>query len=178
MRYVWLLLATVLVGAVVFGLGSRLAMRVVGIAASPEHLGEPTEFGTVGTVTLGGTLGLVIFGGVMGLFTGLGYLAIRRWLPGEWAVRGLLYGLLMLGPVGAFIVASSSSDFDLAAMALIVALFTAMIVGEGLAIAWSVERIGRVALRAPHPGPVGYAVLGTLGALGYMWLGTVVGEML
>ena len=32
------------VGAVVFGLGSRVAMRVVGLIASPERLGEATAF--------------------------------------------------------------------------------------------------------------------------------------
>ena len=36
------------VGAVVFGLGSRIAIRLVGVLASPEHLGEQTAFGIVG----------------------------------------------------------------------------------------------------------------------------------
>ena len=47
-RYGRLMLGGIGVGSVVFGLGSRVAMRLVGILASPEHLGEPTAFGTVG----------------------------------------------------------------------------------------------------------------------------------
>ena len=42
-RYGRLILGGIGVGAVVFGLGSRVAMRFVGILASPEHLGNPTE---------------------------------------------------------------------------------------------------------------------------------------
>jgi len=41
-RYGRLILGGVAAGAVVFGPGSRVAMRVVGIMASPQHLGEPT----------------------------------------------------------------------------------------------------------------------------------------
>ena len=43
-----LIIAGVVAGAVVFGLGSRVAMRLVGIVASPEHLGERTALGWSG----------------------------------------------------------------------------------------------------------------------------------
>lgn len=42
-----------MVGAVVLGWGSRVAMRLMGILASPEHLREQTTFGVVGRVTVG-----------------------------------------------------------------------------------------------------------------------------
>ena len=132
-RYRWLILGGVAVGAVVFGLGSRIAMRFVGILASPEHLGQPTEFGVVGKVTFAGTAGLVVFGAVAGLITGLAYLLIRPWLPAGWALRGLALGLLLLSPVGVFIVASSKSDFDLTSTTAIFAAFAGMILLEGLA---------------------------------------------
>ena len=81
-QYGTLILAGMGAGGVVFGLGSRIAMRLVGIAASPEHLGQATDFGVVGTVTLNGVVQLVVAGSFAGLFTGLLYLAIRPWLPG------------------------------------------------------------------------------------------------
>src|SRR5436309_6977899 len=93
-RYRWLILGGIGVGAIVFGLGSRLAMRVVGILASPEHLGQPTAFGVVGKVTLAGVAGLVVMGAIAGLLTGAFYLLFRPWLPGGWVTRGLMFGLL------------------------------------------------------------------------------------
>ena len=177
-RYGRLVLAGVGVGAVVFGLGSRVAMRIVGIVASPEHLRQPTEFGIVGEVTFKGTLGLVIFGAIAGLFFGLLYLALRSWLPGGWATRGLAFGLLLLPPVGIFIVASSKTDFDLTSLALIFSLFAGMILLYGLATAWSIERLGRSSLPPPRPGAVGYVVLGALASLGFVALGNAVSDVL
>jgi hypothetical protein len=173
-----LVLAGIVAGAVVFGLGSRVAMRLVGIAASPEHLREPTNFGTVGEITFQGTLGLVIVGAVGGLLFGLLYLAIRSWLPGGWAARGLAFGLLLLSPVGVFIVASSKKDFDLTSLALIFSLFAAMILLEGLATAWLIERLGRDSLPPPTPGTAGYVVLGGLASLGFVALGNSVSGVL
>ena len=100
-QYGRLILGGVGVGAVVFGLGSRVAMRVVGMMASPEHTGEQTAFGIVGRVTLAG------------LFCGLLYLAARSLLPGGWMARGLIFGLFLLVPIGIIIITSSRSDFDL-----------------------------------------------------------------
>ena len=102
------------VGAVVFGVGSRVAMRLVGKVASPEHLGEQTAFGTVGRVTVNGVVELVVFGSIAGLLCGLIYLAFRSRLPGRWMARGLMFGLFLLVPFGFIITTSSRSDFDLA----------------------------------------------------------------
>ena len=161
-----------------FGLGSRVAMRIVGIVASPEHLRQPTEFGIVGEVTFKGTLGLVIFGAIAGLFFGLLYLALRSWLPGGWATRGLAFGLLLLPPVGIFIVASSKTDFDLVSLTIIFSLFAGMILLYGLAAAWSIERVGRRSLPPPRPGALGYVVLGALASLGFVALGNAVSDVL
>lgn len=81
-QYGRLILGGIGVGAVVFGLGSRVAMRVVGMIASPEHAGEQTAFGIVGRVTLAGVVGLVVFGSIAGLFCGLLYLAARSYCRG------------------------------------------------------------------------------------------------
>jgi hypothetical protein len=173
-----LVLAGIEAGALVFGLGSRLAMRIVGIVASPEHLREPTEFGIVGEVTFKGTLGLVIVGAIAGLFFGLLYLALRDWLPGGWATRGLTFGLLLLSPVGIFIVASSKTDFDLVSQTIIFSLFAGMILLYGLATAWSIERLGRSSLPPPRPRALGYVVLGALASLGFVALGNAVSDVL
>ena len=173
-----LVLAGIAAGAVVFGVGSRVAMRIVGTVASPEHLRQPTEFGIVGEVTFKGTLGLVIFGAIAGLFFGLLYLALRTWLPGGWATRGLAFGLLLLSPVGIFIVASSKTDFDLVSLTIIFSLFAGMILLYGLAAAWSIERVGRRSLPPPRPGALGYVVLGALASLGFVALGNAVSDVL
>ena len=173
-----LVLGGVGVGAVVFGLGSRVAMRLVGIIASPEHLGEPTAFGVVGRVTVAGVVGLVVFGSIAGLFSGLLYLAFRLWLPGGWVARGLAFGLILLSPIGIIIVTSSKSDFDLASPTVILALFAGMILIEGLATAWWIERLGRGSLPPPRPRPLGYVVLGAIASLGFVTLGASVSDVL
>ena len=177
-RYGRLILAGMVVGAVVFGLGSRGLMRLVGILASPEHVGETTAFGQVGKVTANGIVELVVFGGIAGFFVGLLYLGIRSWLPGAWVARGLAFGLLLLPPIGIFIEASSKSDFDLASPTLILAVFAGMIVLEGLTTAWLIERLGRGSLPSPRPRALGYVILGTIASLGFVALGASVSEVL
>ena len=142
----------------------------------PEHLGQATAFGVVGTVTLNGVVQLVVAGSIAGLFTELLYLAIRPWLPGGWGTRGLDMGLILLSPIGIFIVASSKADFDLASSGFILSLFAGTTL-EVLATAWAIERLGRGSLPAPHPRAIGYAVLGTAAALGFVALGASVNDV-
>lgn len=79
------------------GLGSRIVMRISGLAAGPEAIGQLTQSGNVvGDVTLGGTLAILILGGMGGALGGGIYVALRPWLAplGRWS--GLGFGLLML----------------------------------------------------------------------------------
>jgi len=173
-----LVLVSIGVGAVIFGLGSRVAMRLVGMMASPEHAGEQTAFGTGGKVTVAGVVGLVVFGSIAGLFCGLVYLTARSRLPGGWLVRGLVFGLFLLVPIGIIIIASSRSDFALTSPTLILAIFGGMILIDGLATAWVIERLGRDYLPPPRPSPTGYAILGVVTAIGFVALGTSVADVL
>lgn len=172
-----LILGGIGVGAVVFGLGSRLAMRFVGLVASPEHLGDQTAFGVVGKVTVAGVVGLVVFGAFAGLFTGLLYLGVRLWVPGTWLVRGLVFGLLLLPPVGIFILASSRADFGLTSPTLILAVFAAMILVEALGTAWLIEKLGRDTLPAPRRRAGAYVVLGVIASLGFVALAASVSNV-
>jgi hypothetical protein len=173
-----MILAGAGVGSLVFGLGSRVAMRIVGNAASPERLGDPTAFGIVGRVTFAGVTGLLVFGAIAGLFCGLAYLAVRSWLPGGWVARALTYGLFLIAPIGVIIIASSKDDFDLASLALIFSLFAGMILLEGVATVWLIERLGRGSLPSPAPNTGGYVVLGAIASLGFVALGASVNSVL
>ena len=169
-RYGRLILGGIGVGAVVFGVGSRLAMRLVGLIASPEHDGEQTAFGIVGRITLAGVVGLVVFGSIAGLFCGLLYLAARSLLPGGWMARGLMFGLFLLVPIGIIIITSSRPDFDLTSPTLILVIFGGMILLDGLATVWVVERLGRDSLPPPQPSLLGYVMLGAITAIGFVAL--------
>lgn len=127
---------------------------------------------------MAGIVGLVIFGSIAGLFSGLLFLAVRRWLPGGWVARGLTFGLFLLSPIGIIIATSSKSDFDLASPTLILSLFAGMILVEGLATTWLIERLGRGSLSPPRPRPLGYVVLGAIALLGFVALGASVSDVL
>lgn len=173
-----LILGATVVGAIVFGLGSRVAMRAIGLIASPEHVGEQTAFGIVGRVTFAGVVGLVIFGSIAGLFTGFLYLAARPWLPKNGVVRGLTFSVFLLVPIGLITIASSRADFGLVSPSLILAMFTGMVLVDGLATVWSIERLGRGSLEPPHPRPLGYVVLAAITLIGFALLAGSVSSVL
>jgi hypothetical protein len=66
---------------------------------SRDHPGRfaITENGNqVGEITAGGTIFLVIFGTVLGIMGAYFYVGLKPWLPGNLAVRGLCFGVLLL----------------------------------------------------------------------------------
>lgn len=132
----------------------------------------------VGRVTPAGIAGLVILGSIAGFFCGLLYLAVRLWLPGGWVARGLEFGLFLQSLFGIFITSSSGSDFDLVSPVLILTLFAAMFLVEGLATAWLIERLGRGSLPAPRPRTLGYLILGAIASFGFVALGASVFDVL
>ena len=70
-------------GALLLGLGGRLAMRLFAVAT-----GRPGAF------SLRGTLTVVFAGAVAGLIGGVLFWAVERWLPRHTLLRGLVFGLL------------------------------------------------------------------------------------
>jgi len=73
-----------LMAGVVLGIGARLAMRVV--ASMGDRM---TEF------SVGGTIGILFIGGIIGLISGLIFMAIRRYIPGNGVLKGLSFGMLV-----------------------------------------------------------------------------------
>jgi hypothetical protein len=129
-------LAGLAAGLVVGGVGGRLAMRLVvlSVARFPTQSAE-------------GTLFIVLLGGVVGATLGLLYMALRRWLPGGPRANGLIYGLILLAVPGVafFIDGLFHADSELreGPLALGVGLFSALIVGYGLALAQMVTLLDR-----------------------------------
>lgn len=105
--------------------------------------GRETDFGaTVGEITLGGTIFLLILGGVLGMIGGIGYLVVRRVLPGRGWVRGAVFGLLLLALVGRLLVDPHNVDFILLSPeALAVTMFAALPLLYGVALVPLAERL-------------------------------------
>lgn len=107
-------LAGLMAGVLVGGVGGRIVMRISGFLSDPVFIGSArtANDNVVGEVTLGGTFALVFFVGVFGgAFGGLLWAAVGPWFAplGRW--RGLAFGLYLLALVGAA-VAFDPDNFD------------------------------------------------------------------
>ncbi|HYM16666.1 MAG TPA: hypothetical protein VEZ14_14015 [Dehalococcoidia bacterium] len=142
-------LAGVLSGAVAFGVGSRLAMRITALQASSIDQGRLTDAqATVGAITADGTAFLIALGAGIGAVGGLLYAAARGRLAwaGRW--RGLAFGMLLLAVFGSAIVEGSNPDFDRFGVPLVnVAMFSALFLFFGVLIAPVYENLQRAVPR-------------------------------
>lgn len=121
-------------GALVGGLGSRLAMRLVALAA-PEVRGAVTENGAiVGEITLAGTVALVVFAGVASTALGAGvFVVVKPWLPERTVPRGIVFGGFLLATMGSSVVDAGNADFVLLGDRLLnVAIFSALFLAFGV----------------------------------------------
>lgn len=119
--------AAVLAGALVGGVGGRLAMRL--LAASNEHTtGMTTDDGfEIGRITAGGTLQLVAASIQFAMIGAVLYLLVRPLLPGPIGARVVLATVGIGGTVGAILVHPESFDFRALDPALLpIALFVAL----------------------------------------------------
>ena len=76
--------AGLLTGAVIGGIGAHIAMRIIALVATMQP-----------SFSLGGTTGILMIGAILGMPFGLIYVAIRRYLPGRGVWNGLVYGALL-----------------------------------------------------------------------------------
>lgn len=141
-----------LLGGVIGGVGSRLAMRIMAMT-SPHARGFETDFGaTVGAITPSGTIFLLIAGGLVGVFGGLVYLAVRRLLPGRGWIKGALFGVVLLAIGGRILLVPDNPDFlILDPLGLAVAMFAALPLLFGLALVPLAEWLEPWIRRFDHP---------------------------
>ncbi len=142
-------LAGVLAGVVVGGLLGRVVMRISGFTAGPALVGVHTANGNrVGDITFEGTLALVLFTGLAsGLVGGVIYAVVEPWLRRVRPWHGVAYGAALLLAFGFTVFDPSNFDFKrFGVPALNVAMFAALFVIFGVAIAWLFDALG--ALRA------------------------------
>jgi hypothetical protein len=139
-----LLSATIIIGAlsgaVIGGLGGRLAMRILLLTSDDSVQGLTSDDGfEIGRFSLSDTLGLVIVTAFIGVIAALLYLVVRPFVArlGNAAVpaMALLYGVVG----GAMMVHRDGIDFHvLEPAALAIILFVAIGAGFGAAVAYLV----------------------------------------
>jgi hypothetical protein len=134
-------------GALVGGIGSRLAMRLAALAA-PEVRGALTDNGNVvGEITIDGTIGLMIFAAASSAVFGAGaYTVAQPWLPRSAVARGLVFGGFLLALMGSTVVDPGNADFVvLGDRVLNVAAFSALFIVFGLVASGAIAFLeGRV----------------------------------
>lgn len=114
-----------LCGAVIGGVGGRLAMFVLRLTSDPSLSGRETddEF-IIGSFT-GATFFLVALTAILGIMGGLFYLAVRNWFPQR--VRPIVMGVLAGVVGGALVVRPDGIDFtELEPLPLAIAMFVAL----------------------------------------------------
>src|SRR5512132_2838985 len=131
--------AGALTGAVIGGIGGRLAMFVLRLTSDPalHHLKTDDDF-TIGIFS-GATLFLVMVTTVLGILGGLVYLVVRGWLAG--GARPWLFGGLTGIVGGATVIRPGGIDFTLLEpLGLAVAMFITLPAAYGVAVSLLAER--------------------------------------
>lgn len=116
-------------GAVVAGLGARLAMRVVAIVG-----GMSPGF------TAAGTAIIMLLGGIVGLIAGAIFGIIRPFLPLRGLGKGLAFGALLAALIALPFIREPQGELTLATPALGAALFGAVGLLYGLALEAALQR--------------------------------------
>jgi hypothetical protein len=129
-------------GALIGGIGGRLAMFVLRITSDPSLHGLQTDDGfTIGRFS-GETLFLVLATAALGVIGGIVYLAVRTWLPERWraALAGVFGGIVG----GALFIRPDGIDFTrLDPLPLAIVMFIALPAIYGVAMSLFVERLLR-----------------------------------
>ncbi len=170
------------VGLVVGGGGSRLAMRIVALA-NDEFTGALTDAGErVGEISAGGTFFLLFAGAFFGTFGGAAYALLRAWLPRHTLPRALVFGLGLLA-FTAFpqaLVSSGGVDFELfQPVELSIAMFAALPLLYALALVFLADRLapGELGPLRRSTALVGDAAIAVFIAAGLAQFGATVAEL-
>jgi hypothetical protein len=143
-------LAGMIAGAIVGGVGGRIAMRVTGFVAGPSVAGVTTTNGNrVGEITLGGTIGVLLVGVALGVLGGLVYAVVEPWLRRLRPWHGVVFGVFLLVAAGISVLDPVNSDFSRFGSApLNVAMFGALFLLFGILIAWVFDRLPAIAAQS------------------------------
>ena len=137
-------------GVVVAGLGGRLVMKIIALAAAPATGRVTANGNTVGDFTFDGTLSIILFSGLLfGLIGGLLYLSLLPWLTSLGPWRGLAFGVAVLALMGHTVFDPTNFDFrGFGSTGVNLALFALLFIGFGLVIAPAFERLAAAAERS------------------------------
>jgi hypothetical protein len=126
LRIVGAALAAGMLAALVTALVSRGLMWSLAAGAAERH-GEVThDNAVVGQRTLSGTLGLLLQAQFFAIPGTIAYVALRRFLPGRPALKGLLFGVLLLLFFGDSVLDGSYEYFRYASARVTVPMFAAL----------------------------------------------------
>ncbi|MEO8264741.1 MAG: hypothetical protein ABI706_04430 [Ilumatobacteraceae bacterium] len=140
-----LIVAGIPTGALVVGLGSRIAMFVLRVTSPDNVRGVRSDDDfVIGEVTLGGTYNLLQLGAVVGIIGAGAYLLVMPWLIGPLWFRRLTTGLASAVVAGSMLVHDKGIDFHvLQPTWLAIGLFVALPGVFGIAIAAAVDAVRR-----------------------------------
>jgi hypothetical protein len=150
-------MAGFLAGALIGGVGGRLAMFVLRLTSTDAVRGIASDDGFIIGEFTTDTIFLVVFMAAIGLGLGILYLVVRRWLPVQ---RRPLQGAVFFGVVrGASVIKPGGIDFTfLSPLWLAVVMFIVLPAAFGAAMVAGAEwllahpdkwRIGRMAVLLP-----------------------------
>ncbi len=123
-----LIVAGIPAGALLVGVGSRVAMLVLRLTSPDTVRGVKSDDGfVIGQVTLKGTYDLVGIGAVVGIIGAAAYMLVAPWLIGPLWFRRATTGIASAVVVGSMLVHSNGIDFNvLKPTWLAIALFVAL----------------------------------------------------
>ena len=140
-----LIVAGVTTGAVVAGLGSRLAMMLLRVTSPARVIGlQSDDDFTIGKVTLEGTYTLMVLGALVGLIGFAVYRLVRPWVIGPQWFRRLTIALASGAVAGSMLVHADGIDFTvLKPTWLAIGLFVALPALFALAMGVMVDSVSR-----------------------------------
>ena len=132
-------------GALLVGLGSRVAMFILRITSPDSVRGVQSDDDfTIGRFTLAGTYNLLLLGAAVGIIGAAVYMMVRPWLIGPMWFRRLTTGLAAAAVAGSMLVHADGIDFKILKPTwLAIGLFVALPFLFGALIGASVDAVQR-----------------------------------